>query len=252
TSSIPQILPHSKLHKRAEKSSRSTTSRNRGALILNPTSIELQKNEKLFFNRSSSYSHQLHKRKIPRSKIRKENYDTLSAEKKQLIDQIGLGAFAHLSDFYINHKLLIKLVRSYDVFSNTISTSVGEFMIMFEKVGFAFRLNCSGDLFEKRQVDFEPKLNDEEKAALNLFKGKTLTFVKDMEFKDKKRQAVKDCHFVLMIIYFKERHIGKNLNDPNALTLWIHHWSGEMLREKIRAEAEDVTIRKIVSYTIIG
>ncbi|MED6225469.1 hypothetical protein PIB30_094032, partial [Stylosanthes scabra] len=93
---------------------------------------------------------------------------------------MGLGAFAHLPDFYINHKLLIELVRSYDVFSNTIRTSVGEFMITFEKVGYAFGLNCSGDLFEKRQVDFEHKLNDEEKEALNLFKGKTLTFVQDM------------------------------------------------------------------------
>ncbi|MED6137979.1 hypothetical protein PIB30_070009, partial [Stylosanthes scabra] len=63
-------------------------------------------------------------------------------------------------------------------------TSVGEFLITSEKIGHAFGLNCRGDLFEKRQKDFEDKLNEEEKEALDLFKGKSLTFVQDM---------VKDC-----------------------------------------------------------
>ncbi|MED6111156.1 hypothetical protein PIB30_049852 [Stylosanthes scabra] len=87
-------------------------------------------------------------------------YDRLSLEKKALI--------------------LIELVRSYDIFTNTISTSVGEFLIISEKVGHAFGLNCRGGLFEKkRQKDFEDKLNGEEKQALDLFKGKSLTFVYD-------------------------------------------------------------------------
>ncbi|MED6152319.1 hypothetical protein PIB30_090813, partial [Stylosanthes scabra] len=151
-------------------------------------------------------------------------------------------------------------------------------------------------------------LNDEEKGALNLFKGSTLTYVQNVvqscpveteeqrrhfkrafalfiqksflcptfapnispihlpvirdidnthkrnwahhvnsflinginEFKEKKRQTVKGCHLVLMIIYFKERYNGKSLNDPNAPTPWIQRWSGDMLREKIRTEADDV------------
>ncbi|MED6162695.1 hypothetical protein PIB30_073009 [Stylosanthes scabra] len=111
-------------------------------------------------------------------------YDRLSDEKKALVDEMGLGAFQHLPNFYINHKVLIELVRSYDIFTNTISTSVGEFLITSEKVGHAFGLNCRGDLFEKRQKDFEDKRNGEEKQALDLFKGKSLTFVQDM---------VKDC-----------------------------------------------------------
>ncbi|MED6202280.1 hypothetical protein PIB30_103717 [Stylosanthes scabra] len=44
-----------------------------------------------------------------------------------------------------------------------------------------------------------------------------------------------------MIIYFKERYNGKSLNDPNAPPPWIQRWSGDMLKEKIRAEADDVT-----------
>ncbi|MED6182597.1 hypothetical protein PIB30_029955 [Stylosanthes scabra] len=71
-------------------------------------------------------------------------YDRLSDEKKALIDEMGLGAFQHLPNFYINHKVLIELVRSYDIFTNTISTSVGEFLITLEKVGHAFGLNCRG------------------------------------------------------------------------------------------------------------
>ncbi|MED6152527.1 hypothetical protein PIB30_092947 [Stylosanthes scabra] len=56
-------------------------------------------------------------------------YDSLFLEKKRLIDEMGLGAFQHLPSFYINHKMLIELVKSYDIFTNTISTSVGEFLI---------------------------------------------------------------------------------------------------------------------------
>ncbi|MED6121529.1 hypothetical protein PIB30_031060 [Stylosanthes scabra] len=111
-------------------------------------------------------------------------YDRLSPEKKALFDEMGLGAFQHLPNFYINYKVLIELVRSYDIFNNTISTNVGEFLITSEKVEHAFGLNCRGDLFEKKQKDFEDKLNAEEKQALDLFKGKSLTFVQDM---------VKDC-----------------------------------------------------------
>ncbi|MED6212928.1 hypothetical protein PIB30_088176 [Stylosanthes scabra] len=36
-------------------------------------------------------------------------YDRLSDEKKALIDEMGLGAFQHLPNFYINHKILIEL-----------------------------------------------------------------------------------------------------------------------------------------------
>ncbi|MED6174313.1 hypothetical protein PIB30_067940 [Stylosanthes scabra] len=57
-------------------------------------------------------------------------YDPVSDAKKQLIVEMGLGAFAHLLDFYINHKLLIEPVRSYDAFTNTISTSAREFFIV--------------------------------------------------------------------------------------------------------------------------
>ncbi|MED6165645.1 hypothetical protein PIB30_101645 [Stylosanthes scabra] len=219
--------------------------------------------------------HQMAKREAKRPDKRSDSrctplkfrkiYDRLSDEKKALIDEMGLGAFQHLPNFYINYKILIELVRSYDIFTNTISTSVG-------------------DLFEKRQKEFEDKLNEEEKEALDLFKGKSLTFVQDMvkdcpietdqqkrafkrafalfiqksfllptssayispvhlpvirdvdntqgknwahhvnsflingikEFHEQGSQAVKGCHFVLMIIYFRERYDGKSLNDPNS------------------------------------
>ncbi|MED6177603.1 hypothetical protein PIB30_099699 [Stylosanthes scabra] len=61
------------------------------------------------------------------------------------------------------------------------------------------------------------------------------------EFQDTSSQAVKGCHFVLMIIYFKERYDGKSLNDPNAPALWIQRWSGDLLKEKTKAEDEDIT-----------
>ncbi|MED6121890.1 hypothetical protein PIB30_034422 [Stylosanthes scabra] len=107
-------------------------------------------------------------------------YDELSNHKKALVDEMGLGAFQHLPNDYINHKILNELAWSYDVFTNKISTGVGEFLITSEKVGHAFGLNYNGELFEKKQKNFEDKLNDEEKEALKLFKGKSLTFVQNM------------------------------------------------------------------------
>ncbi|MED6191711.1 hypothetical protein PIB30_003054 [Stylosanthes scabra] len=195
---------------------------------------------------------------------------------------MGLGAFQYLPKEYINHKILNELVRSYDLLSNKITTSVGEFLITSEKIGYAFELNHKCDPFEKTAKEFEHKLNEEEKETLSLFKGQTLTFVQDMvihcpieidkekrtfkrafalfiqktfllptkiayissvhlavvrdidntrarnwahhinsflmngikEFQQKGTHYVKGCHFVLMIIYFRERYDGKTLDDP--------------------------------------
>ncbi|MED6148130.1 hypothetical protein PIB30_050259, partial [Stylosanthes scabra] len=242
-------------------------------------------------------------------------FDNLSREKRQLVDEVDLGAFQYLPNFYIKHKILIELVRSYGIFTNTISTSVGEFLITFEKVGHPFGLNCSAKnnprctCIKKKRKEFEDKLNVEEKQALDLFKGKSLTFVQEKvkdcpteteeqkrtfkrafdlfiqksfllptsstnicpvqlpvirdidntrnrnwghhvnsflmngikKFQDKGTQAVKGYHFVLMIIYFKERYEGKSLNDPNAPAQWIQRCSGERLKEKTKAEDEDIT-----------
>ncbi|MED6163061.1 hypothetical protein PIB30_076347, partial [Stylosanthes scabra] len=160
-----------------------------------------------------------------------------------------------------------------------------------------------------KQKNFEDKLDDEEKEALKLFKGKSLTFVQNIvkdcpigtelerrtfkrafglfiqkafllptsshyispihlpvirdvdnmrrrnwahhvnsfliegikEYQEKGSQAVQGYHFVLQIIYFKERYEGNNLNDPNTPPPWIQRWCGDNLKEKIRAEDEDIT-----------
>ncbi|MED6222383.1 hypothetical protein PIB30_063815 [Stylosanthes scabra] len=61
------------------------------------------------------------------------------------------------------------------------------------------------------------------------------------EFHDQGSQAVKGCHFVLMIIYFREMYNGKSLNDPNFPAPWIERWTRELMKEKIKAEDEDIT-----------
>ncbi|MED6164190.1 hypothetical protein PIB30_087301, partial [Stylosanthes scabra] len=226
-------------------------------------------------------------------------YDKLSDEKKDLVDEMGLGAFQHLPNDYINHKILNELVWSYDVFTNKISTGVGEFLITSEKV------NC---LRRNKRISKTSLMM--KKEALKLFKGKSLIFVQNMvkycpigtelerrtfkrafglfiqkafllptsshyispihlpiirdvdntrrrnwahhvnnsfliegikEYQEKGSQAVKGCHFILQIIYFKERYEGNNLNDPNTPPPWIQRWCGDNLKEKIRAEDEDIT-----------
>ncbi|MED6223548.1 hypothetical protein PIB30_075010 [Stylosanthes scabra] len=98
-----------------KKKNHEPTSREKGKKNQAPN-VEENKSIKRPNKRSDSRCTPLKFRKI---------YDKLSLEKKQLVDEMGLGAFAHLPDFYINHKLLIELVRSYDIFSSTICTRVG-------------------------------------------------------------------------------------------------------------------------------
>ncbi|MED6173698.1 hypothetical protein PIB30_062115 [Stylosanthes scabra] len=192
-------------------------------------------------------------------------YDNLSDDKKALVDEMGLGVFQHLPNDYINHKILNDLVWSYNVFTNKISTGVGEFLITSENVGHAFGLNYNGKLltFVQNMVKECPigtKLEKRTfKRAFGLFIQKAfllsisshyispihLPVIRDIdntrernwahhvnsfliqgikEYQEKGSQAVKGCHFVLQIIYFKERYEGNNLNDPNALPPWIQQW----------------------------
>ncbi|MED6210347.1 hypothetical protein PIB30_063292 [Stylosanthes scabra] len=64
------------------------------------------------------------------------------------------------------------------------------------------------------------------------------------ELKSTKKNVVKflkGYHFVLQIIYFKERYEGKSLDDPNAPPPWIQWWCGDKLKEKTKAEDKDIT-----------
>ncbi|MED6213637.1 hypothetical protein PIB30_095260 [Stylosanthes scabra] len=45
-----------------------------------------------------------------------------------------------------------------------------------------------------------------------------------------------------MIIYFRERYDGKSLNDPNFPAPWIQRWTGELMKDKIKAEDEEITV----------
>ncbi|MED6111382.1 hypothetical protein PIB30_051852, partial [Stylosanthes scabra] len=203
-------------------------------------------------------------------------YDKLSDGKKELINEMGLGAFANLPSYSINHKLLMELVRCYDVFDNTIYTSAGEFMITLKKIGYAFGLNSTGDAFEEKIEDIKDDLNEEEKEALQLFKGKSLKFIGDIVKNNKidielekrtfKRafglfiqksflcptssanispnqlpvirdiENIQNRNWAHHEIYFK-----KKLNNPSAQSPWISYWTGERLREKIKLEAKDPT-----------
>ncbi|MED6209037.1 hypothetical protein PIB30_050783 [Stylosanthes scabra] len=180
---------------------------------------------------------------------------------------MGLGAFAHLPTFNINHKLLIELVRCYDVFDNTIYTSVGDFRITSEKEM----------PFLRKGYKILKKISMKKKRAFGLFiqksflyptstaniSPKQLPVIQDIEntqhrnwahhvnnflvngieeFKEKNFLAVKGCHFVLMIIYFKERYFGKSINHPKMPPPWIRYWIGENLKQKMRLEATDATI----------
>ncbi|MED6220998.1 hypothetical protein PIB30_050231 [Stylosanthes scabra] len=61
------------------------------------------------------------------------------------------------------------------------------------------------------------------------------------EFQQKGTHSVKGCHFVLMIIYFRERYDGKTLDDPEYPPPWIQRWCGERLKEKTNNEDVDIS-----------
>ncbi|MED6135189.1 hypothetical protein PIB30_043977 [Stylosanthes scabra] len=80
---------------------------------------------------------------------------------------MGFGALEHLSTTNMSKQLMMELVDCF----NTMRTTLGTVKLDATKVAHALGLNGRGDIFEKKIVN--KTLNDEQKAAVKMFKGAT-------------------------------------------------------------------------------
>ncbi|MED6176862.1 hypothetical protein PIB30_092391 [Stylosanthes scabra] len=141
---------------------------------------------------------------------------------------MGLGTFAHLPSFAINHNIDTESEKRH--FKRA-------FGLFIQK---SFLCPTSSVNISPKQL---PVIQDIENTRNRNWAHHVNNFlVNGIQEFEKNLLAVKGCHPVLMIIYFKERYFGKNINDPIMPPPWISYWTGDNLREKMKVEATEATI----------
>ncbi|MED6145835.1 hypothetical protein PIB30_028821 [Stylosanthes scabra] len=93
------------------------------------------------------------------------------AEKMALIEELGFGAFSHLTCYNLKQHMLKELVNIYDIHDNTIHSVHGDVEITTDKIGKALGLSWNGDPFDDKVS--EKDLNDEDHAIFKMFQGKS-------------------------------------------------------------------------------
>ncbi|MED6135004.1 hypothetical protein PIB30_042258 [Stylosanthes scabra] len=102
--------------------------------------------------------------------------EKLSSEQKAVVRDMGFGALKNLSILNISKKMMMELVDSFNTNDNSIRTTLGRIKLDASKIGDALGLNARGNTYEKKIEN--KKLSDEQKAAVNSFKGVTILSLK--------------------------------------------------------------------------
>ncbi|MED6212892.1 hypothetical protein PIB30_087827, partial [Stylosanthes scabra] len=98
--------------------------------------------------------------------------EKLSSEQKAVVRDMGFGALENLSILNISKKMMMELVDSFNTNDNSMRTTLGRIKLDASKIGDALGLNARGNTYEKKIEN--KKLSDEQKAAVNSFKGVTI------------------------------------------------------------------------------
>ncbi|RYR28010.1 hypothetical protein Ahy_B01g052105 [Arachis hypogaea] len=154
-------------------------------------------------------------------------FKNMSQEKKDIVEEMGFGALAHVLEMNVSHALLRELIDYYDEYHGCLKTLHGKIYITPAKVAAALGISHDGNRFPKK-VDYH-KLNEEDKAIFDSLKCVTLG----------KKQSVEGCVFVLMLIYFHETKFPclDGLDAPPAP--WVAYWTKKMMLDRISEEATD-------------
>ncbi|MED6214577.1 hypothetical protein PIB30_104320 [Stylosanthes scabra] len=102
--------------------------------------------------------------------------EKLSSEQKAVVRDMGFGALENLSILNISKKMMMELVDSFNTNDNSMRTTLGRIKLDASKIGDALGLNARGNTYEKKIEN--KKLSDEQKAAINSFKGVTILSLK--------------------------------------------------------------------------
>ncbi|RYQ99178.1 hypothetical protein Ahy_B07g087068 [Arachis hypogaea] len=96
----------------------------------------------------------------------------MSQEKKDIVEKMGFGALAHVSEMNVSHSLLRVLIACYDDYHGCLKTLHGKIYITPSKIVAALDINYGGNHFlEKVEYD---SLNKADKAIIDRLKCVTL------------------------------------------------------------------------------
>ncbi|MED6146472.1 hypothetical protein PIB30_034700 [Stylosanthes scabra] len=95
--------------------------------------------------------------------------EKLSCEQKKVVTDMSFGVLENLSILNISKKMMMELVDCFNTNDNSTRTTLGRITLDASKIRHAFGLNARGSTYEKK-ID-NKKLSNEQKAAVNSFKG---------------------------------------------------------------------------------
>ncbi|QHO07663.1 uncharacterized protein DS421_14g465700 [Arachis hypogaea] len=191
----------------------------------------------------------------------------MSEEKKAIVRDLGFGGLMHILPLRVHHQILKELANSFKLGKNRLETGYGSFKVRPRTIGAALGINASGDLLPQKdrlmfkrifilyiQMAFLLPTTINKIFPVHLapiFKMDTITegnwgahvlnfIIKRItDYNLKKKKAIDDCLFALMIVYF---HLSKNKDkkgEERPLEPWITNWTREQLVERMRAKMEE-------------
>ncbi|RYQ83160.1 hypothetical protein Ahy_B10g101785 [Arachis hypogaea] len=190
-------------------------------------------------------------------------FNNMSQEKKDIVEEMGFGALAHVPEMNVSHALLRKLIDFYDEYRGCLKTLHEKIYITPAKVAAALGISHDGEenrqKFRRTFVIFVQKcflLRMTISMASAIHKppifcvdnirqwdwaNHVLSFLRNgIENKRKgKKQSIEGCVFVLLLIYFHETKFPRlnGLDAPPAP--WVAYCTKKMMLDRISEEATD-------------
>ncbi|RYQ82921.1 hypothetical protein Ahy_B10g101506 [Arachis hypogaea] len=183
-------------------------------------------------------------------------YRDMTQEKKDIVEEMGFGALAHVPKMNVSHALLRELIDHFDEEKGCLKTLQGRIYITPRKVAAALGITNGGNHFDDK-VDYN-NLNPEDKecAGYERRRGGELEKIQEdfcclhpkvllashngVENKRKgRKQSVDGCIFVLMLIYFHETKFLHPFAPDAPPAPWVAHWTKQMMLERISKEATE-------------
>ncbi|QHO15455.1 uncharacterized protein DS421_10g295070 [Arachis hypogaea] len=99
----------------------------------------------------------------------------MSQQKRDIVDEMGFSALAHIPEMNVSHKLLRELISYYDEYYGYLDTLYGRIHITPAKVPIALGINHGGNRFSEK-VEYD-KLSEADKEIIDSFKGVALAYL---------------------------------------------------------------------------
>ncbi|KAL4396171.1 hypothetical protein AHAS_Ahas01G0065200 [Arachis hypogaea] len=125
----------------------------------------------------------------------------MSQKKRDIVDEIGFCALAHIPEMNVSDKLLRELLACYDDYYGYLNTLYGRIYITHAKVANTLDVNHGGNCFPKK-VEYDG-LSEQNKQIIDSFKSATLASltksVLDMSVEGEENRKKFKSNFVVFV-----------------------------------------------------